>query len=99
VTEKTWRDWCALRKAKKATVSETVLDGAREEAGKAGLTLERFLAVWCMRGSQGLQADWLKPAERGPARSPPEADSMRKAAKTAEAKRLLFGNQREIIDA
>ena len=28
------------------------------------LPLERFLAVWCARGSQGLQAEWLKPHER-----------------------------------
>jgi hypothetical protein len=23
-----------------------------------------FLSVWCARGSQGLQAEWLKPDER-----------------------------------
>lgn len=28
------------------------------------MTLEAFLRVWCARGSQGLQADWLKPHER-----------------------------------
>lgn len=65
VAEQTWADWLQLRKTKKAPVTATVLDGARAEAGKAGLTLERFLAIWCTRGSQGLQADWLKPHERG----------------------------------
>jgi uncharacterized protein YdaU (DUF1376 family) len=60
-----WRDWTALRKAKRAPVSPTVLAEAESEAAKAGLTLEAFLRVWCARGSQGLQADWLKPAERG----------------------------------
>lgn len=70
VTDQTWTDWLQLRKAKKAPVSETVLAGALAEAQKAGLTLERFLQVWCTRGSQGLQADWLKPHERGvPARA------------------------------
>ncbi len=27
------------------------------------MPLDAFLQVWCMRGSQGLQADWLKPQE------------------------------------
>lgn len=72
VDEQTWCDWLALRKAKKATVSETVLRGAGEEAAKAGLTLESFLRIWCLRGSQGLQADWLKPHERGA--NPPAAN-------------------------
>ncbi|MBT9462541.1 hypothetical protein [Hydrogenophaga sp.] len=64
VAEQTWVDWLALRKAKKAPVTETVVDGARREAVTAGLPLDAFLQVWCMRGSQGLQADWLKPHER-----------------------------------
>lgn len=65
VSQQTWADWLQLRKAKKAPVTETVLKNAREEAAKAGLTLNRFLEVWCARGSQGLQAEWLKPHERG----------------------------------
>lgn len=65
VTEQTWSDWMQLRKSKKAPVTETVVSGARSESVKAGLPLEKFLQVWCTRGSQGLQADWLKPDERG----------------------------------
>ena len=64
VDQQTWTDWVAHRKAKRTTVTETVLNGAREEAGKAGMSLDAFLQVWCRRGSQGLEADWLKPAER-----------------------------------
>jgi uncharacterized protein YdaU (DUF1376 family) len=63
VDEQTWADWVQLRNGKKAAVSLTVIAEARKEAGKAGLTLERFLAVWCARGSQGLEASWLKPHE------------------------------------
>lgn len=59
-----WADWLQLRKRKKADVTETVLAGARREAGKAGMTLEDFLQTWVLRGSQGLMADWLKPSER-----------------------------------
>jgi hypothetical protein len=60
-----WRDWLALRKQKRAPVTPTVVAEAEREAGMAGLSLEEFLRVWCARGSQGLQADWLKPTERG----------------------------------
>ncbi len=59
-----WEDWLSLRKAKKAPVTETVLKSARKEAEKAGITLNAFLTIWCARGSQGLQADWLKTNER-----------------------------------
>jgi hypothetical protein len=69
ITEQTWTDWLHLRKTKRAPVTETVLAGARAEAKKAGLDLEQFLRVWCTRGSQGLQADWLKPEERGRAQA------------------------------
>jgi len=69
VDPQTWSDWQALRKAKRAPVTETVLAGARREADKAGMTLEAFLQVWCRRGSQGLEADWLKPHERTGSRS------------------------------
>jgi uncharacterized protein YdaU (DUF1376 family) len=65
VDERVWQDWIALRKSKKAAVSETVLRAAQREADKAGMTLTEFLELWCLRGSQGLQADWIKPQERG----------------------------------
>lgn len=64
VSPQTWSDWLALRKAKKAPVTATVVEAARREAEKAGMPLDAFLQVWCMRGSQGLQADWIKPHER-----------------------------------
>jgi len=64
VNQQTWDDWLALRKAKKAPVTLTTVEGAAEEATKAGLSLESFLKVWCRRGSQGLEASWLKDSER-----------------------------------
>ena len=60
VDPQVWSDWIVLRRGKKAPVTATVMSGAREEAQKAGLTLEQFLRIWCVRGSQGLQADWLR---------------------------------------
>ena len=70
VDAQTWGDFLALRRAKKAPVTETVLKRARSEADKARMPLAQFLAVWCARGSQGLEAAWLTPEERrgaGPA--------------------------------
>jgi hypothetical protein len=64
VDEQTWTDWLTLRKVKKAPVTETVLASAQREAQAAGMPFDAFLQVWCLRGSQGLQADWLKPNER-----------------------------------
>ncbi len=64
VDEQTWADWLQLRKARRAVVTQTVIDGARSEAAKADMPFSEFLKVWCLRGSQGLQASWLKPNER-----------------------------------
>lgn len=67
VDEQTWADWLQLRRKHKADASVTALKGARHEAGKAGMALQRFLEIWCLRGSRGLQADWLRAEERRPA--------------------------------
>jgi len=64
VDQQIWDDWKQLRKAKKAPVTETVINSARKEAAKANMAFSDFLTVWCARGSQGLQAEWLKPEER-----------------------------------
>jgi hypothetical protein len=74
VCESVWRDWTALRAKKRTTVSETAVEGAREEAGKAGLSLEAFLRIWVTRGSQGMEAAWIKPEERRAAQSFAERD-------------------------
>jgi uncharacterized protein YdaU (DUF1376 family) len=61
VGEQVWQDWLSLRKLKKASVTETVVNGARQEAQKLGWPFEQFLIEWCTRGSQGLKAEWIKP--------------------------------------
>ena len=94
VSEQVWQDWQKLRKAKKAPVTETVIKSARREAEKAGLNFENFLVVWCARGSQGLQADWLKPEERG---KPQLTEHQRREDASARA---IFGHrlQNDVID-
>jgi len=64
VQEQVWQDWLSLRKAKKASVTETVVNGARQEAQKLGWPLEQVLVEWCTRGSQGLKAEWIKPDQQ-----------------------------------
>lgn len=76
VDPQVWADWLQLRKTKKAPVTDTVIKSARSEAVDAGMSFEAFLRVWCARGSQGLQAEWLKPHERaGPSRTPTAAEA------------------------
>lgn len=74
VDAQVWSDWLSLRKAKKAPVTYTVIESARKESAKASMSFEAFLRIWCRRGSQGLEAEWLKPHERGsPPRQPTAA--------------------------
>lgn len=105
VEPQVWSDWLSLRKDKRAKVTYTVIQGAREEARKAGMSFEDFLRVWCRRGSQGLEADWLKPHERGsPSRQPTSAQmAMAQACPTLVAPHLqAFTRQQttfvEVID-
>lgn len=60
VAETVWKDYVQLRKTKKATVSESIVDGVREEAAKVGLTLEQALKLQVQRGWQGFDASWVK---------------------------------------
>lgn len=59
-----WSDFLKTRKAKKAAVTDTAMDGIRKEAAKAGMTLEAALAMCCKRGWQGFEAGWVKDQER-----------------------------------
>jgi hypothetical protein len=63
VEPQVWTDWVALRRGKRANVSQTAIEEARKEAAKAGVSFNAFLRIWCRRGSQGLEASWLKADE------------------------------------
>lgn len=84
VDEQVWADWLALRKAKRAPVTPTVVQGAITEAAKAEMTLEAFLRVWCRRGTQGLEASWLKEHERAASLTFRERDAANAAARVHE---------------
>lgn len=59
VSDQVWSDWVAHRKAKKSTITPTVIEGIRKEAQRAGWTLEAALAETVTRGWQGFKADWV----------------------------------------
>lgn len=60
VSEQVFADFLKIRSAKKAPLTETALDGIRDEAAKAGVSLEDALKVCCLRGWQGFKAEWHK---------------------------------------
>lgn len=92
-----WSEWLALRRKKRATAGPTVVEGARTEAAKAGMSLEAFLRVWCRRGSQGLEAEWLKPHERGQSITPPNRQEAQEQRNRAVGDEWL--RQQETADA
>lgn len=57
-------DFLALRKAKRAPLTQTALEGIAREAEKAGVSLKSALEMCCKRGWQGFEADWLKSGNR-----------------------------------
>lgn len=93
VPDQVWQDWLRHRASKKATVTTTVIEVARGEAKKAGLTFGEFLAEWCARGTQGLKAEWIKPngqpAGASPAQSRQAATEASNAAVGARLKAKL----------
>lgn len=58
ISENLWNDFLAVRKAKKAPMTETALNGIQREADKAGISLENALQECCSRGWQGFKAEW-----------------------------------------
>jgi hypothetical protein len=60
VSGEVWADFCRMRKAQKAPVTETALKGIRVQAMRAGWTLEDALTECVARGWRGFRADWVK---------------------------------------
>lgn len=60
VSDQIWQDFKVHRKAKKAAITQTALDGMRREAGKAGVSLESAMATCCERGWVGFKASWAQ---------------------------------------
>jgi uncharacterized protein YdaU (DUF1376 family) len=59
VSQSVWDDFLLHRKAKKATVTQTVLSSIRKEATKAKWTMEDALKETCTRNWQSFKAEWV----------------------------------------
>lgn len=59
VSDSVWQDFVRHRKAKKAQVTQTVIDGIQREADKAGWTMEAALRECITRNWQSFKADWV----------------------------------------
>lgn len=88
VAQSVWADFQQLRKAKRAPITATALDGIKREAEKAGISLSDALAICCERGWTGFKADWLENAQQPKrtvqAESFAERDARVKANRMAE---------------
>ena len=54
-----WDDFCQHRKALKASLTQTALNGIEREASKAGWSLEAALRECVLRGWRGFKAEWV----------------------------------------
>lgn len=61
VPDPVWADFQKLRRAKKAPITETAIDGIRREADLAGMPLGEAVAMCCERGWTGFKAEWVQP--------------------------------------
>lgn len=59
VIDAVWSDFQILRKTKRAPITQTALTGIRDEATKAGITLNDAMAEMIARGWQGFKAEWM----------------------------------------
>lgn len=58
ITGQLAKDFIAHRKAKKSVITETVLNGFRREANKAGIPLVQAITISIERNWQGFKAEW-----------------------------------------
>jgi hypothetical protein len=60
VNQQVWVDFCALRRSKKAPITNSALQTIRNQAELAGWTLDNALAECCSRGWTGFKAEWVQ---------------------------------------
>ena len=85
VSESVWSDFLVIRKAKRAPLTATALEGIEREASKAGMSLQQALQMCCARGWQGFKAEWV--AKTKPTVAMPQAMSFAERDELARRKR------------
>lgn len=85
-------DWLTLRKAKRAAVTLSAIQGIEREAAKAGVSLTEALETCCTQGWTGFKAKWITNAngQNGTHRNGHDRDAGRRAAAVA-----IFGKAPE----
>ena len=68
VSPEVWESFVKHRKAKKAQLTQLVIDTIAEQAQKAGWTLEKALTECVVRNWQSFRADWVNQPQRLPAK-------------------------------
>lgn len=96
IADSVWSDFQAIRKAKRAPLTATALDGIEREASKAGLSLQQALQTCCARGWQGFKADWV--AGQKPGVAMPQSKASRQAADQAWVDELMDRKPSNVID-
>lgn len=87
VLDSTWTDFLALRKTKRAPVTDTAIRGIAREATKASMSLENALRMCCERGWTGFKADWV---------TTPTAQQKTSPSGNLAAARAIFGDERQL---
>ncbi len=88
-----WEGFKKLRKAKKAPLTDTALQGIKREADKAGWPLEDALQECCVRGWQGFKAEWVQPRTQGK----PQDDALVKIKEDAVLSRPMPDKVRSML--
>jgi hypothetical protein len=64
------KDFLKIRKAKKAPLTQTALDGLEREAALAGISVEDAVRICVERNWQGFKADWLNNSKTSTSNQP-----------------------------
>ena len=59
ISDDLFADFAELRKARKAAITKTAIEGIRREAAKAGFSIEEAIRTCCERNWLGFKAGWL----------------------------------------
>ena len=94
ISDSLMADFLKVRKAKRAPLTDTAVEGIRREADKAGLSMLQAITVCVENSWQGFRADWYaerqaKPAQRGA--TPLESFAERDARNKREQWELMSG--------
>lgn len=95
-------DFEKLRKAKRAPITKSALDGISKQAAIANITLEAAIQICCERGWQSFNADWLQNSQGAQSRASPsngkQAARDSYAAQAAEARERIIKNEHNSIN-